>query len=104
MKILFSALTLALVAVSVHGEGDDHDDHGDHEDGHKCACEAIEFNFLIDCSDTDTMTNALGRLQSGGCASDCTGGTCERDWLIVQTHHDHCPEAGIPLVSYCCVL
>ncbi|CAJ1934628.1 unnamed protein product [Cylindrotheca closterium] len=94
MKTLF-ALNLALVAIVVNGAGDQHHDH-DHA-GHKCACEAIEFDYVIDCSDIVAMTEALGRLQSGGCALDCTSGTCDRDWLIVQTHHDHCPEANIPL-------
>lgn len=96
MNFFFALLALALL-VSAHSAGDH--DHDDHNHGHKCACEAIEFDFIIDCSDTVAMTDAMSRLQSGGCAANCTAGSCERDWLIVQTHHDHCPEAGIPSVS-----
>merc|ERR1719188_1444424 len=65
-------------------------------DKHKCACEAEEFGFAINCDDTDAMTSALTNLQLFGCSADCTSADCEKNWLIVQTHHDYCLEENLP--------
>ena len=59
---------------------------------HSCACEAEEMGFKINCDDTATMLASMTALQADGCASDCTVGDCEKNWLIVQSHHDYCPD------------
>lgn len=66
------------------------------EDVHTCACEAIEFDFKINCTDTATMLASLAKAQSLNCAKECTSPECEKHFLTVQTHHDYCPEEGIP--------
>eukprot|EP00565_Helicotheca_tamesis_P002555 CAMPEP_0185726964 /NCGR_PEP_ID=MMETSP1171-20130828/2782_1 /TAXON_ID=374046 /ORGANISM="Helicotheca tamensis, Strain CCMP826" /LENGTH=239 /DNA_ID=CAMNT_0028395415 /DNA_START=747 /DNA_END=1466 /DNA_ORIENTATION=- len=97
MKTSLSFLFLLLSSAGnfVVRAADDSHDH-DHEDGHSCACEAIEFGFKIDCEDTETMLAALQKLQTDKCASDCSSADCEKNYLIVQTHHDYCPEDGVP--------
>ena len=38
-------------------------------------------------------------LKANGCATTCTeedAPECFRNYLIVQTHHDYCPEEGVP--------
>jgi hypothetical protein len=68
-----------------------------HAKGTKCSCDAIVFGFTIDCENTQAMTDALARLQSGGCASNCHTESCEKDWLMVLSHHDHCPMDSLPI-------
>ena len=63
---------------------------------HKCACEAVEFGFDIDCNNTAAMFDALTYLKASTCATDCTSAECEKNWLIMQIHHDYCPEEGVP--------
>ena len=63
---------------------------------HKCACEAVEFGFDIDCNNTAAMLNALTFLKASTCATDCTSTDCEKNWLIMQVHHDYCPEERLP--------
>lgn len=73
----------------------------DHDHGHKCACEAEEFGFSIDCNNTAAMLESMQFLQSNGCAADCSEETamdCAVNWLIVQSHHDYCPEDALPQV------
>jgi len=90
MKLALALLLATLFAASVaHGEG---------VHSHKCACEAEEFGFDIDCDDTIAMLDALTFLKSSNCATDCSSAECERNWLIVQVHHDYCPEGGVPEV------
>lgn len=84
-----------LVGEPLMCEEEDHDDHGD-EEGHSCACEADELDFEIDCANTGAMLFALQELQAAGCASDCSSAACTRNFFIVQSHHDYCPEDGIP--------
>merc|ERR1712087_584728 len=78
----------------------DHDghDHGDGHEGHDhdCACEAEEFGFKIDCADKTTMETSLEKIKSLKCDEDCSKDGCEVPWLIVQTHHDYCPEEDMP--------
>ena len=67
--------------------------------GRKCACEAEEMNFMIDCGNEQAMLDALDFLNSNGCSEkgSCDAGTeSEKNYLIVQIHHDYCPEANIP--------
>ncbi|EJK71322.1 hypothetical protein THAOC_07257 [Thalassiosira oceanica] len=67
--------------------------------GHKCACEAEEMDFKIDCENTQAMTDALYFLNANGCTEkgSCDAGTdCEKNYLIVQSHHDSCPKEKIP--------
>ncbi|CAJ1934629.1 unnamed protein product [Cylindrotheca closterium] len=102
MKTFLTLSLAALIAtttttVSANEAEDGHTHTNDHEHGHKCACDAITYDFDIDCANTQAMTDALARLQAGQCASNCNNFACEKDWLIVQTHHDHCPEDGIPV-------
>lgn len=64
--------------------------------GGSCACEAEELGFTIDCADTDAMLEALAFLNSNGCATECSSEGCEKNYYIVQAHHDFCPEENIP--------
>lgn len=74
------------------------DDHDDHDDDHveSCACAAEELDFSVDCSDTDAMMEALNVLKTGGCSTDCSTPACEKNWYIVQTHHDYCDTSAVP--------
>lgn len=68
-------------------------------DIHACACEAEEFNFEIDCANTAAMIDSMQILKTKGCATECgeeTAPDCFRHYLIVQSHHDYCPEDGVP--------
>uniref|UniRef100_A0A6U6G742 Spondin domain-containing protein n=1 Tax=Odontella aurita TaxID=265563 RepID=A0A6U6G742_9STRA len=78
-------------------EGHSHS-HGDHEEtsGKSCACAAKEYKFNIDCTATAAMLDAMAFLKNAGCASDCSPTACETNYLIVQAHHDYCPEDKIP--------
>ena len=58
---------------------------------HKCACEAEDFGFPIDGGRTAAILTAMVALQTGGCSADCST-ACEKNFLIVQSHHDYCPE------------
>ena len=93
MKFIKSLFVLITLVSKAQAAEDDH-----HADEHKCACEAEEFGFEIDCSNTDAMIAAMTNLQTLGCSSDCSSAECEKNWLLVQTHHDYCPEAGVPEV------
>lgn len=55
-----------------------------------CACEAEELGFKIDCDDEATMLAAISELKTKGCATDCSSAECEKNYLIVQSHHDYC--------------
>jgi len=88
--------------------GHDHDhnhDHGDEEverldsTGISCACEAASRSFAMDCDDKSAMLAALNFLSTNSCSKpeNCGRDTeCEKNYLIVQSHHDYCPEANIP--------
>ena len=64
--------------------------------GGSCACEAEELGFKIDCSDTAAMLEALTFLNANSCVTDCSSEECEKNYYIVQAHHDFCPEENIP--------
>jgi len=86
MKLLKIALFATLSLVNAAEE--EHD--------HFCACEAEEFGFDIDCSNTEAMTTAMDNLATLNCGNDCTSEECEKNWLTVQTHHDYCYNNEIP--------
>ena len=79
-------------------EGHDHSHgHGhDKAEYEKCACAAKKFNFAIDCTARVAMLDSLALLKSAGCATDCSSDACEMAYLIVQSHHDYCPEDKVP--------
>ncbi len=79
-------LLLAIASPSFAAEGE----------AHSCACEAEEFGFDIDCDNDTQMLDALAALKAAGCGSDCSAEGCEKNFLIIQSHHDYCPEDGIP--------
>eukprot|EP00584_Thalassiosira_punctigera_P000085 CAMPEP_0172534344 /NCGR_PEP_ID=MMETSP1067-20121228/6746_1 /TAXON_ID=265564 ORGANISM="Thalassiosira punctigera, Strain Tpunct2005C2" /NCGR_SAMPLE_ID=MMETSP1067 /ASSEMBLY_ACC=CAM_ASM_000444 /LENGTH=258 /DNA_ID=CAMNT_0013319123 /DNA_START=40 /DNA_END=816 /DNA_ORIENTATION=+ len=62
-----------------------------------CACKAKNLKFNIKCESNDTaMLDALAYLKSNGCAADCSSPECTLHYLVVQSHHDYCPEEKIP--------
>ena len=45
------------------------------------------------------MIDSMQILKTKGCATECgeeTAPDCFRHYLIVQSHHDYCPEDGVP--------
>mmetsp|Transcript_5256 Transcript_5256/g.7098 ORF Transcript_5256/g.7098 Transcript_5256/m.7098 type:complete len:227 (-) Transcript_5256:106-786(-) len=89
MKFQLSLITaLAIYNQAVLAAEEEHD--------HFCACEAEEFGFEIDCTQSDEMIAAMENLASAGCAQDCSTEECEKNWLLVQTHHDYCPTDVLP--------
>lgn len=79
----------------------------------KCACEAQKHNFTIDCdannsneSSINTTTSVVARmmdafvyLQTNGCSSNCSSEQCEKNFMIFQSHYDHCPEDSIDTIA-----
>lgn len=61
-----------------------------------CACAAEELGFEINCGGDAAMLAALSDLQSNSCNTDCASPICVRNWMVVQSHHDYCPEGGLP--------
>ena len=111
-KFLLDILSSSLLATAdssgvdiepIAQEGADGHDH-DHGHGHgegpettgPCACKAEDFGFAMDCSDTAAMVEALNVLKTGGCSTDCSTPACEKNWYIVQAHHDYCDTSAIP--------
>jgi len=44
------------------------------------------------------MLEALKKVKENKCSTDCSDEeNCLPHWLVVQTHHDYCPEADIPV-------
>jgi len=91
------------VQESAGGHHDHDHDHGAsaplESTGVSCACEASARSFTIDCSNESAMLDSLNFLKTNSCSKpeNCGDSTeCEKNYLIVQSHHDYCPEAGIP--------
>ncbi|KAL7526400.1 hypothetical protein ACHAWF_001750 [Thalassiosira exigua] len=42
------------------------------------------------------VLDAHSFLKRAGCAKDCSSEACAESYLIVQSHHDYCPEDEIP--------
>jgi len=84
--------------------------HG-HSSSEPCACVAEEFGFPIDCTTatgTAKVQTAYDYLVANNCKDIPAGETvvkcadetdyaeCVKNWFIVKTHHDHCPEDVVP--------
>jgi len=82
--LLLSALLLLLLLDSAAAKGG------------SCACEAEELGFAMDCTETQSMLDALRILKDQDCATDCSSAACEKNYYIVQAHHDFCPKEDIP--------
>ena len=101
MKVSFSSSFLALFATTrsflpiCHAAGGG----GGGEDATSltCACAAEKSGFLIDCDDSkSSMLDALAWLQSNSCQKNCKSDICQRNYWIIQSHHDYCKETQIP--------
>lgn len=77
-------------------DGHDHDDEHGSETTDSCACKAEEYGFDIDCTNQAAMLDALTTLKASGCNTDCSSTECEKNWYIVQAHHDFCDVNSIP--------
>ena len=90
MKVLVRILVLTLLAITVSG-------HGNHDHAHwSCACEAQELGFNIDCSQSNLMLNALSSLQANNCDVNCSYDICNKNFLIIQSHHVFCLQDEVP--------
>lgn len=108
-KIWAFALVLFLVGTSHlcsaaenKTEADDHHDHDHKEEKkedahghHKCACEAREQGWKIDCVDKAAMQAAQDHLNKEENHCD-EKNKCTKEFLILQAHHDHCPHDSVP--------
>jgi hypothetical protein len=79
---------------------DGHDHGGDHGDDHKapeepCSCMAQKDGFKIDCSDLPAVQTAFDALVTDKCSASeavCdASAACQKNYRILQSHHDHCP-------------
>ena len=59
-------------------------------------CTAEEYGFSIDCDDGDAILATLPLLEANNCAEDCSSEACRTNFLIMQTHHDHCRHSLVP--------
>ena len=77
--------------------GEGHDDHAK-VDLPKCACHAAAEGWKIDCSATAAMNNALTYLEttSNNCETKDHSAECEKNFNIINTHHDHCNHDEVP--------
>lgn len=86
---LYACSIVALVAKAAASESDHH----------SCACEAKELGFTIDClTNGDGLLSAVASLQENSCDKDCKSEACRKNFLIVQSHHDHCLHDEVPSV------
>ena len=71
---------------------DDHDhDHAGHHHHVKCECLANEQGWSIDCTNAVPMTNAVRYLNTtAACDDSSPTEECEKQYHIMQAHHDHC--------------
>ena len=73
-----------------------------HDHGHKCACEAKEMGFKIDCKTAAPITAAEKYLADNTAACSVKGNTnaeCAKSYLILQSHHDFCPHDQLEALS-----
>jgi hypothetical protein len=69
-----------------------------HAHGHKCACEAKEMGFTIDCKAPAALTAAEAFLAANSSVCSVKGNTlagCQKNYLLLQAHHDFCPHDDI---------
>ena len=78
--------------------GDDAEDAHDHGHGNSCACAAEEDGWAIECiPDSAPIADAVAHLEAScstdqlAAATDAAFEECHKNYLIFQTHHDHCP-------------
>lgn len=64
----------------------------------KCACLAAAEGWKIDCSATAAMNNALTYLEttSNNCKTKDHSAECEKNFNIINAHHDHCDHGEVP--------
>lgn len=60
-----------------------------------CACVAEEENFTINCNQNNALLSALEVLENNGCASDCSSNNCQRNFYLIQSHHDYCSSGEV---------
>lgn len=60
------------------------------QDQDSCACVAEEENFSINCNQDNALVAALDALEDNGCDTDCSSNSCQRNFYIIQSHHDYC--------------
>jgi len=60
--------------------------------GETCGCEQSgDYPFVIDCTDTDTIRQAMTDLSSCPKTTACkTDSKCQTAFFVIQAHHDHC--------------
>merc|ERR1712057_31546 len=58
-----------------------------------CACVAEEEDFTINCN--QDLTSYFEYLEDNNCQDDCDQ-NCQRNFYIVQSHHDYCLSGEIP--------
>jgi len=62
-----------------------------------CACQALAYNFDIDCSDQTNMNQAIADLEANACLEECNSDhICRKNFLIIQAHHDYCLHEEVP--------
>ena len=74
------------------------EDHAHHVNLPKCACHAAHEGWKINCTDTTAMNNALEYLETAGnnCKVKDHSPECEKNFNIINTHHDHCDHDQVP--------
>lgn len=97
LKIVSLVALLVILPLATFSHAAEHEDDHEHEhaDKHLCACEAKEFGFMIDCSKAAAVTDAADYLKANTCTTAKTK-ECEKNFLILQSHHDFCPHDTLP--------
>lgn len=60
-----------------------------------CGCAAAERGFTIDCNNKAAINAAWNLVKN--CSSCDATSACFTNFLIVQSHHDHCKPDDLPL-------
>jgi hypothetical protein len=86
---LFYLFTLIAPVFCAAGSEDEHAHH-------TCACEAKENGFSIDCANSALLLDTLAALIADDCSTDCSSAACNKNFLIMQSHHDFCLHDEVP--------
>ena len=62
-----------------------------------CACVAEEEDFTINCN--QDLTSYFEYLEDNNCQDDCDQ-NCQRNFYIVQSHHDYCLSDEVPIINF----
>ena len=62
-----------------------------------CACVAEEEDFTINCN--QDLTSFFEYLEDNNCQDDCDQ-NCQRNFYIVQSHHDYCLSDEVPIINF----